>query len=561
MKKWLAAIGILVLGTAGPLATTCTPAGAIALDIAVNPSGGAMAAPPVMTTAAAVPAAPPATWCETGIKSPYASPPPGAVTVPKGNNSTEPFMRNYTAKPNTVYWFAPGHHTLGGNKFDQIAVDNGDVFLGAPRAVIDGKHRNRYAFSALSTTAPEHASIEYLTIEHFVAGAGEMVIGQGGYNGWTIEHDLVQDNPRGAGIGLATNAVVEDNCTRFNGEYGYSSIGGSLNITFEYNDVYDNNNRGYYDIPHSRVKCGCSGGGKLWMSTDVAIDHNYIHGNIGPGVWPDTDNAGVDISDNWISGNWSCAICYEISYNGNITDNYIAGNNYGDVTANESPSFPAAAIYLDSSGGSTAVASDYDTGPMQVAGNRLVNNWGGIVVFQDTNRVCGFSSDSSCTLPSSNPFTLSSCLTHLRGLTPAQAKALTPDYYDDCVWKAQNVEVTDNTVDFDPGRLLTGPFTGRADTCASANAKGETLCGVNGMFAYYGSLSFLPSTTVDVNVSDNQHNVWSDNTYNGPLRFDGFNQNNVVSSSAWHSGFTFSPTGQKFNAEDAGSSFSPTCPC
>ena len=561
MRKWSAAIGILVLGVTCPLIATGARAGAAPLNIAVNASGEGMQASTVLTMAAGVPAAPPATWCETGIKSPYTSPPAGAVIVPKGNNSTQPFMQNYTAQANKVYWFAPGVHTLGRGKFAGIAVADGDVFVGAPGAVIDGKRRNLYAFSALSTTSPEHAVIEYLTIEHFTAGTGEMVIGQSGYNGWTIEHNIVENNSRGAGIGLGTNAVVEDNCTRFNGEYGYSSIGGSSNITFEYNDVYDNNNRGYYDIPHSKVQCGCSGGGKIWMSTDVAIDHNYIHSNIGAGVWPDTDNAGIDISENWITGNWSCAICYEISYNGNITDNYIAGNAYGDVTTNDSPSFPAAAIYLNSSSASSAVASAYESGPMQIAGNDLVNNWGGIVVFQDSNRVCGFSSDGTCTLPAGNTFTLSSCQSELSGRTQAQAEALTPDYYDDCQWKAQNIEVTDNTFDFDPQRLLTGPFTGRADTCASANSRDDTLCGVNGMFAYYGSLSFLPTTTVDVNVSDQQNNIWSDNTYNGPSQFDAFNQSNIVNWGAWHSGFTFSPTGQRFDAEDAGSSYSPTCSC
>jgi len=207
------------------------------------------------------------------------------------------------------------------------------------------------------------------------------------------------------------------------------------------------------------------------------------------------------------------------------------------------------------------VPSAFDTGPMQVSGNLLVDNWGGIVVFQDTNRVCGFSSDSACTLPASTTFTLSSCRSHLNGLTQAQAEALKPDYYDDCQWKAQNIDVADNTIDFDAGHLATGPFTGKADTCASANAKGATLCGVDGMFAYYGSLSFLPSTTVDVNVSDHQDDVWSGNTYNGSLRFDGFNQNNVVQWSAWHDGFTFTPTDQKFDPADTGSSYSTACSC
>ena len=209
------------------------------------------------------PSAPPVTWCETGLPtSPYTSPPVGAVTIPAGNDATTAIMENYLVQPNTVYWFAPGTHTLGTSQWSQISVADGDTFVGAPGAVIDGDGINNSAFEAIDQNQSD-VTIEYLTIEKFEAPDGQMVVGQGGYNGWTIEYNTIEDNPYGAGVALSTNGVVENNCLQYNGEYGFSTVGGSKDILFKHNDVYDNNNAGYYDIPGSTIQCGCSGGGKI----------------------------------------------------------------------------------------------------------------------------------------------------------------------------------------------------------------------------------------------------------------------------------------------------------
>ena len=453
---------------------------------------------PAVVSPQGPPTSPPVQWCESGIQDPYIAAPAGAVTVPAGDNSGEPFMQSFTEQPNVTYWFAPGVHTFGTNRFSQIAVDAGDVFIGGPGAILSGQDDNSYAFSENSSTpmtTPMNATIEYLTIEDYVAGTGEMVVGQGGYDGWTIEHNTIENNPYGAGVALATNGVIKNNCLQHNGEYGYSSLEGTNNATFTDNDVYDNNVAGYYDVAGSTVQCGCSGGGKLWMTTNSVIDDNYVHNNIGVGVWVDTDNAGIDISGNYIADNWGEAVVYEISYNGNITDNYMTGNDYGDVTSNVSPSFPSATIYISNSGDSPAVSSNYNGGTMYVSGNVLVNNWGGMVLFQDSNRVCGFSVDGTCTLPVSSTYTLSSCKAAIGSLTLAQAEAQVPGYLTNCVWPTQDLQVSGNTVQFDPANLYSGPFAGTTDTCQSANTNGDTYCGMMGLFSYYGSIPAFPAAT------------------------------------------------------------------
>lgn len=511
------------------------------------------------TSAGAPPESPPVDWCAKGFKDPYKTPPAGGFVVPAGNNRNEPFMHSWTVKPNRTYWFAPGTHTFGTSQYASIDVAHGDVFVGAPGAILSGQGKNNYAFTSTATGNPltslERATIEYLTITDFVAGPGEMVVGQGGYDGWTIEHNDITGNPFGAGVALGSNAKVVDNCLAHNGEYGYSSLGGATNVVFSYNDVYDNNYAGYYDIPGSKVQCGCSGGGKFWMTTDAVVTHNYVHSNIGTGIWVDTDNAGFDISSNYISENWSQGITYEISYNGQITDNTLIGNNYGDVTSNDSPSFPAAAIYISESGDSVAVHSTYNQGVFLLAGNVLTNNWGGIVLFQDGDRVCGFSADGTCTMPHNAVYTLSSCKSHLEGMSRSKAIREQPDYYDNCRWKTQYVTVAHNTINFDPSKLTTGAFAG-SQTCAEANAEDNTLCGYSGLFSTYSSVKPYMGPTGPLAVSDQQHNVFEHNTYHGPIRFVAFVQSDRVSWSRWSRGFVDGYSGDTFKPQDHSSSYS-----
>ena len=278
----------------------------------------------------AVPTSAPVSWCETGLPtSPYSSPPPGAVVIPAGDDSGTPPAQSSTAQPNATYWFAPGIHHIGNNEFAQFEARSGDTFVGAPGAVIDGQGINDFAISGDLAADTSNVIVEYLTIEHFTAGSGAAVVGQDALDGWTIKDDLIENNPFGAGAAITSDGVVTDNCLTNNGEYGYTAEGENgteHNATLTNNDISSNNKAGYYDVPGSTVQCGCSGGGKFWQTINATITGNYIHDNIGPGIWVDTANAGFNISHNYISDNWGEGVQYEISYNAQITDNTFVGN-------------------------------------------------------------------------------------------------------------------------------------------------------------------------------------------------------------------------------------------
>ena len=282
---------------------------------------------------APLPSSAPVTWCETGLpSSPYGSAPAGAVTVPAGDDSSG-IGQNFGISPNTTYWFAPGTHTLGTDQYGQIQPQNGDVFIGAPGAVLDGKDVNDYTFTGTAS----NVTIEYLTVRNFVAPTDQIVVNHDGAANWLIEYDLLQDNKGGA-VATGDGGTITDNCLSHNDQYGFQ--GWDNNIAITNNDIAFNNPNGHYDLPGSTVQCGCSGGGKFWGATNATVTGNYVHGNSGVGLWADTDNAGFLISGNYISNNWSEGIMYEISYNAQITNNTLIGNAVGMGSSQDTPGFP-----------------------------------------------------------------------------------------------------------------------------------------------------------------------------------------------------------------------------
>ena len=143
------------------------------------------------------------------------SAPAGAVTIPAGDNQSG------STRPNTTYYLASGTHTLGSSQYGQFQPQNGDTFIGAPGAILNGEGINQSAFDGTSTGV----TIEYLTVENFVAPDGQMVVNHDGGANWTVRTTRSIDNG-GAGVGLGTGDVVESNCLSGNDEYGFSSFGG-----------------------------------------------------------------------------------------------------------------------------------------------------------------------------------------------------------------------------------------------------------------------------------------------------------------------------------------------
>ena len=196
---------------------------------------------------------------------------------------------------------------------------------------------------------------------------------------------------------------------------------------------------------------------------------NYVHGNQDVGIWYDTDNAGALISGNYVSDNYSVGIQYEASYNARITNNTLVGNAIGEGSDQDTPGFPDGAIYISESGGDSRVASNY-SGQLHISGNVLINNWGGVILWENSDRYCSDGSDNGCTLINPAVYTESSCAANLSQKSPV-------DYYDNCRWKTQNVTVENNTMTFDAttwARRARSPTSAGSTACSPTMARAGT---------------------------------------------------------------------------------------
>ena len=159
------------------------------------------------------------------------------------------------------------------------------------------------------------------------------------------------------------------------------------------------------------------------------------------------------------------------------------------------------------------------SGKLEIAHNSFLNNWSGVILWENSNRFCNSPANTSsgyCTLVSPANVTLQSC---------NSAKIDTEPYYDDCRWKTQNVSVEHNVFDFVPASV-------------GASCTAATDCGFQGLFSEYGSYptwSPYQGTVVEKHITFNQNNHFFDNVYNGPWQFMANQQGNVITWRDWNS--------------------------
>ena len=529
------------------------------------------------------------------------------------------YYPSYELRPNTVYYLLPGSHK---NSFQ---ADQGDAFVGGfshgKASILDGQN-NGSAWAIDSNGPTPDVTIEYLTIKNYNPLVDAAAINQESQPGWMVKYDTVTFNVPGGGIFAGNGAVIEHDCLTLNGQYGFQSAGGtSVDPTtggaygiivkdneISYNDTCDLEGlmnslpagwKNYNPVPprYRNPHCGQvqgdgdQGGFKLWHTNGVTVTDNWIHNNFGPGAWPDTDNANTTISRNTFTENTGPAIIEETSYNFAITDNYMADNNWVEGLNNDT--FPEPAVYISESGSDTtfggapacpeAACDGQSAYPHQsvISGNILVDNGGGIFLWQDSNRICQAGAfDHACTLVNGSqqdkngneggPFTEDSCKANWPSATfnpvnyVGKPTGSPPeDYWDGCLWKTENVSVVGNTIYFNPADI---PY---------CNKTAWPDCGANGVFSEYGGPPTLPPTRawiIPTSITFFQSNTFSHNTYNGPSTFYAWNQGSSANPVSWADWTGPTSGGDKCSSaaertsgrctgpfgQDAGSTFNPT---
>ena len=185
----------------------------------------------------------------------------------------------------------------------------------------------------------------------------------GGGTGWRILNNDVRLN-HGVGIGFASSTTVAGNLIQDQGQLGFGAAGNRSVVTN--NEISSNGAAGYSADWEA-------GGSKSWMTDGEIITHNYVIGNMGPGLWDDGGNINTTYAYNKIVGNWGAGIQHEISYDAVIEYNEISGNGFMQHKGWEWD----AGIQIQSSGGTKLI---------DVAYNVVANNYNGITVLDSGNR-------------------------------------------------------------------------------------------------------------------------------------------------------------------------------
>jgi hypothetical protein len=450
------------------------------------------------------PTSPPAKVCGNAmILDGPATAPQGAVVVPAGDNQAA-----FNQAAGTTYWLAPGTHTLGTGAYAQIAPKDGDHFVGAPGAILDGQNKNLYAFTQHATKVV----IEHLTIKSFGTGKSnnnEGVVNHDAAHDWTIRYNTVIDND-GAGVFLGTNDVLEANCLKDNGQYGFSAYeaNGVSNLTVKGNEIVHNNTD---DWETTNPGCGCTGGAKFWNTIGATVTGNWIHDNLSTGLWADTNNARFTIEGNYFENNQSEALFYEISYNARIRYNTFVNNTWtkGSAFEKRNDSFPVSAIYLSEAGGDARVDATYST--LEISFNWLKDNWGGVTLWENADRFCSSPANTSGTYCTLVPGTsLAKC---------GQGSIESKPYLDDCRWKTQNVSIHDNLFEFDKTTVGCTKFCGRQAILSN--------------FGTFPAWSPYKGDVISQAITLHQNDHFANNTYAGSWRFLVLDTSHDVDWTAW----------------------------
>ncbi|WP_117212269.1 right-handed parallel beta-helix repeat-containing protein [Allorhizocola rhizosphaerae] len=435
--------------------------------------------------------------------------PPGAITVPAGDNTGFPF-----GQANQTFWFAPGEHTLGTGEFSQITPGSGSTYLGAPGAVVDGKNTNRYAFTGTAS----NVRIAFLEVRNFGRGLdnnNEGVINHDSGTGWTMEHLYAHHND-GAAVFLGSGNTIRHSCLKDNGQYGISMYkdqieGGSAitNIVLHNNEIVGNNQDDWESLIEG---CGCTGGVKFWDVKGAVVTQNYVHDNLSVGLWADTNDIDFLFDSNWIEHNDSIGIWYEVSYNATVSRNVFKRNAW--VSGNENLGSPAPAIYLSESGGDARLPHSTSGSPnLNIHNNLFEDNFSGVSIYENANRFCnsnGNTSKTYCT-PFVSPTIIAppydfDYLDPISATHPCYTSIASEPYRTDCRWHSKDIKVYENEFRFSEANV----------PCAG------DFCGAQALIATGAdNLPWMPYTVAEVqdDVMFNNGNVFHDNAYFGNWKF------------------------------------------
>lgn len=239
--------------------------------------------------------------------------------------------------------FAAGVHSGA-----SAAPLGGQTILGEAGAVLAGDGAP-FAFRS----AASEVTIQGLIIEGYrPEEKGGVIEGEEGARGWTVTGNEVRANGE-IGVLAKSEWTVTLNRLHHNGRYGITGSGSGLLV--QGNEIACN--AGELGTTSE------SGATKFVHTNDLVLSENYVHDNLGNGLWMDINNLDPLVEANRVVNNALAGIFIEISCGGSIKDNDVIGNGFG---SRRPEAMNSSGIFVSTSPG------------VEVTENRVVGNAKGI---------------------------------------------------------------------------------------------------------------------------------------------------------------------------------------
>jgi len=232
-----------------------------------------------------------------------------AISVEPGR-SIQTVVDRYPAS--TTFCIRAGVHYLT----DSITPKSGDVFVGEYGAILDGtdwrtRDDTQGAFRAHNQDIDD-VVIRNLVIRRMPQRGVHAY--PSGADRWILERNEIADNL--VGVVVPGGSIVSRNFIHHNAGDPKSTVyveqGGGYQLYRANNVRFEGNEIAFNSINQKVVE-----------STNVVFRNNFVHDNLGNGIWYDGDNVGSLIEDNQVDDNAGEGIFYEVSGRGVIRGNVV----------------------------------------------------------------------------------------------------------------------------------------------------------------------------------------------------------------------------------------------
>ena len=294
----------------------------------------------------------PAGTSPSSLRGPQASLtcPAGAVNIVPGTN-IQTLVNSSAGR--TTFCLKAGIHSVRAS----ITPKTGNTFVGEYGAILDGTgwtstDLNTAVIKAMNVDVDD-VTIRNLVIRNFPQ-VGILAF-RDFSDRWTIDHVEVGPGKRGVLLPndfVLSNSYIHHNVGDVNSE-NTASRGGGYGCYLATRGLFLNN-----EIAYNGPEQKCMHG------NNVTWRGNYLHHNLGNGIWFDGDNPGFLVEDNIFEDNPTYSVFIEISESGVIRNNTIRRAGWGAINISTSRN-------------------------VEVYGNRVENGWRGIGMFLTCSAVGG----------------------------------------------------------------------------------------------------------------------------------------------------------------------------